>query len=679
MASYNKPGVYVEESLTPNLPVAEATGDSVAVFIGVADRGPTTGTDGSSIVSVPTLVSDWSSFVNTFSFGSVVNTFDSTVGTAANNLKYAVKSFFDNGGSQAYIVRVVQKASVRAKASIRDQAGTLTQAASWEFDGTSVTSTNGSVKITASTGTPFTTAEVGRTISFSGITATGYTGLAASGTKWVISDVDSGGTWIKVLYRNATAPTVATQSGTGITTVGGTISATAAINVYAKDAGAWGGTASSKSLWVSITPNQIENYFDLTVYYSARGAVSGSSSVSADLIASDIVEKFTNLSMNTTDARYVTKVVNSSWITVEDPNPSTSTTKLPAFTGQWSYVSTGLNTDSSTGKFVWNSGGFSNTTVSANPRAVRLGLTSTSTTSLAGTAGADTGATPGTAADIMPLLDSKTLPLIINYPGVTATTDVNAMTAYAATRGDSFVIIDADPTSVSTALATIAGYTSNLNYGAAYYPNIVIADPASTTGGTKSVAPGGAVAALYTSTDATRGVFKAPAGAYSRVSNAVSVASLTNSEFDLVSNATVNLNIIRSVPGSGICVMGARTLASNTVDKFVPVRRTLNYLAYNLKAITLFAVFEPNDQNLWSSVSGVVNGFLDSFWKSGGLYGATREQAYFVKCDATTNTPAAIAAGELRIEIGVALQRPAEFVIIKIGQIDGGATVTTSV
>jgi hypothetical protein len=90
-------------------------------------------------------------------------------------------------------------------------------------------------------------------------------------------------------------------------------------------------------------------------------------------------------------------------------------------------------------------------------------------------------------------------------------------------------------------------------------------------------------------------------------------------------------------------------------------------------------VFEPNDANLWNRVNGVVSNFLNDFWRRGGLAGATADQAFYVKCDSSINTVSSINAGELHIEVGVALQKPAEFVIIRIGQLDGGATVTTSV
>ena len=136
MATYNKPGVYVEESLTPNLPVAVTTAASVAAFIGVADRGPTEVVSG-SVLAVPTLVSSWSEFTNLFSYGSSINTFSGIgVGAAANDLKYAVKTFFDNGGSQAYIAREVNTDAVKASVSFRDSNSSIVQAVSFSLDGT---------------------------------------------------------------------------------------------------------------------------------------------------------------------------------------------------------------------------------------------------------------------------------------------------------------------------------------------------------------------------------------------------------------------------------------------------------------------------------------------------------------------------------------------------------------
>jgi phage tail sheath protein FI len=89
-------------------------------------------------------------------------------------------------------------------------------------------------------------------------------------------------------------------------------------------------------------------------------------------------------------------------------------------------------------------------------------------------------------------------------------------------------------------------------------------------------------------------------------------------------------------------------------------------------------VFEPNDAVLWRSLNATVSAFLSDFWTQGGLRGDTPSSAYFVKCDGELNTLSVIDEGKVIIEVGVALQRPAEFVVIKIGQFDGGATVTVT-
>jgi hypothetical protein len=725
--AYNKPGVYVEETLTPNVPVAPTVADSVAAFIGRADRGPTE-VVGGNVVGIPTFVNSWSDFVNNFSFGSSLNTFSGAglgvttsatsaayvantpnsvitvaattnvvvgmtvsgtgieptatvtsisgtdvtlslpitatvsgnVNFANNSLKYAVKSFFDNGGGGAYVLREVNTDAVRASVSFRDSSGAITQAYSWQFEAISASKV---VRITSATAGQFTGALVGDSVSFSGVTLTNY--LFLNSNRWVIAAVDGTGTTLDIVYNGASFAQASQALGTAIVITNAVVSATASLTVTAKDHGAWG-----NNVWVGIYPNNNAGYFDLHVFYSTTATTSTA------LTDVNRVERFVKLSMDTTDARYVINNVSSKWITVTDAgSAATGYADLPAFTGTWSTSPTAVSINSTSGALNWNSIGFDTSVVSA----ARLGVTSTTNNTLAGTAGASGIATPVAATTTIPRLDSLTFPLILNFPARTDATTVNALTTYAATRTDSFVVIDTKNDTVTNTLAAIAGYTTNQNYGAVYYPNIVIAEPASTTGQTRLIPSGGAVAALYTITDTSRGVFKAPAGSQTRISSAVSVQALTSDEFNRVGGTTPNLNIIRFVPGAGICVMGARTLKSNSSDIYVPVRRSLNYLSYNLRSITQFAVFEPNDANLWSRVNAVVTGFLDDFWRAGGLAGASSSAAYFVKCDETINTPAVVNAGELRIEVGVALQRPAEFVIITIGQIDGGATVTTSI
>jgi len=732
MATYNKPGVYIEETLTPNVPIFSVTSESVAAFIGFSDRGPTTTSNG-NVVGVPTLLTNWNEFVNLFSYGANTNTFSGTPNTILSNavsssatitcastdklqigsvvtvvtgtgtlqsdtkvisvtsatvfvvdkvptvalsnatlsaapdsdLKYAVKTFFDNGGSQAYIVRDINNGAIKASVDLRDQNAQTVVTGALTLNGTTDYATK-VLSITATAGTPFATFVPGSTVSFAGVPAGNYSFLNTN--NWVVDSATN--TSLKIIADTGSAIASTTTATTAsVTVTGGAPSSKTTLRVAAKQAGSWG-----NSLWVSVTPNALADHFDLEVYFDI------SATSSTEITAADLIERFTYLNMDPTSARYAPAVVSSTWIELTDlVSSATGARRLPAFTGSWGGA-TSYNVNSAASySFNWNVSSFSQT----SPGEIRVGVASESNITYSVVIGID-GTAQNSASTTLSQLDSVTAPLLINWAGNSNTTTINAALAYAAGRGDSFVIIDAANESVSTVLGTttnigIGSYASNRNFGAAYYPYIVIADPASTTGGTRSIAPGGAIAAVYSETDNSRGVFKAPAGSASIVRTAVSVPSVSNTEFNLISNNPTNLNIIRFVPGSGICVMGARTLSSSTADKYVPVRRTLNYLGSNLKNITAFAVFEPNDSNLWVVVNGVVSSFLNDFWRRGGLAGSTASQAFYVKCDSSINTVNSINAGELHIEVGVALQKPAEFVIIRIGQLDGGATVTTSV
>lgn len=685
MPTYNKPGVYVEETLTPNAPVAPTLADSVVAFIGVADRGPTY-VSGSTVLATPTLVSSWTEFVTAFGYGTSIDPFKAAgTSTTANDLKYAVKTFFLNGGSQAYISRVVNTDAVKASVSFRDSNGSITSTAGLTLTGNATTSAL-TIATVATTGSPFSGIVPGTTLAVSGVTATDYsttistTTTNLNGKSWVVSDVAANGRSFSLLWKGSGSIPLATQAS-GITISGAIQSTTATLTVTAKDHGAWG-----NKLWTAITPNSAEGFFDLTVYFSLTA------STSSALTDSDRVERFSQLSMSSTSPRYVLNNVQSNWITVADnASAATGNFDIPAFTGYWSIAATSNNNSNPIdGSFQWNNANFSNTVTSTSGgtavlTAVPLGVTASSQVTTLGVTGADGAAAPTLSTQILPAFDSINTPLTLNYPAKTDTASINSMLSYAAGRGNAFVIIDAANTSVANVLSTttdigIGSYTTSRNYGAAYYPNIVVPDYASSTGATKSIPAGGVVAAVYVSTDQSRGVFKAPAGTGATIAPAVSITALTNDDFNAISGyGNANLNIIRFVPGAGICVMGARTLTSTAADIYVPVRRSLNYLNYALKNVTAFAVFEPNDNNLWRKITGVVEGLLYDFWREGGLVGTNPTEAFYVKCDSTVNTASAISAGELRIEVGVALQRPAEFVVIKLGQTSGGTTITTSI
>lgn len=205
------------------------------------------------------------------------------------------------------------------------------------------------------------------------------------------------------------------------------------------------------------------------------------------------------------------------------------------------------------------------------------------------------------------------------------------------------------------------------SYTASYGPWILIPHPTQ-IGAVIPIPAAGAVMGVMARIDATVGYHRAPAGIVATISNAVGVqAKFTDSELgDL--NAS-NVNIIRSVVGAGICIMGARTRKGYGPDHYISARRTLINLKEQLRRSTQYAVFENNDERLWSSLRITAEQILRPLWERGGLRGASAAQAYYIRCDSDLNSIQVISAGEVRMEIGVALQYPAEFVIIRVTQI----------
>lgn len=245
--------------------------------------------------------------------------------------------------------------------------------------------------------------------------------------------------------------------------------------------------------------------------------------------------------------------------------------------------------------------------------------------------------------------------------------------SYCQNRKDCFFVADApqglDPQSVlafKQGTGTYAGNAFNSSYGALYYPWVLVTDPV--TGGNKFVPPSGAVAGTYSSTDVLRGVHKAPAGTIDGYLNsAVGIERLvTKGEQELLNPNHVN--VIRSFPGSGIVVWGARTLSAGPEWRYVNVRRLLLFIEESIDEGSQWVVFEPNDRSLWARVKRDITAFLTNVWRSGALFGSTQEEAFFVKIDDENNPPEVRDAGQLIIDIAVAPVKPAEFVIFRITQ-----------
>ncbi len=232
-----------------------------------------------------------------------------------------------------------------------------------------------------------------------------------------------------------------------------------------------------------------------------------------------------------------------------------------------------------------------------------------------------------------------------------------------------FAILDCPPNMMPQQMKE---WRNTVNYdssrAALYYPWIEIADMTGKNGRTRLVPPSGHMAGVYARTDNTRGVHKAPANEIVRGALGLEV-QVTKGEHDLLNPAGVN--VIRSFPGRGIRIWGGRTLSSDASWRYINVRRLFSMIEESIENGTQWVVFEPNDQFLWSRVTRDVRSFLTMVWRTGALFGATPEQAFFVKCDAETNPPEARDLGQLVVEMGIAPVKPAEFVIFRVSQWSG--------
>lgn len=249
-----------------------------------------------------------------------------------------------------------------------------------------------------------------------------------------------------------------------------------------------------------------------------------------------------------------------------------------------------------------------------------------------------------------------------------------AMIAHCELMGDRMAIIDPppglSPQQIKEWRVEQAGYDSK--FATLYWPYVKVFDPA--TGRNKFVPPSGHVAGIWARNDDTRGVHKAPANEVVR--GAVSLQTqITKAEHDLLN--PLGINCIRSFPGRGVRIWGARTLSSDPAWRYVNVRRLFNYLEESILLGTQWVVFEPNDHALWARIRRTISAFLINEWRKGALFGLVPDEAFYVKCDSETNPAEGIDAGQVLCQIGVAPVKPAEFVIFQLAQFSGGTSLVS--
>jgi phage tail sheath protein FI len=257
--------------------------------------------------------------------------------------------------------------------------------------------------------------------------------------------------------------------------------------------------------------------------------------------------------------------------------------------------------------------------------------------------------------------------------------DQNAILSAAITYCDqrrAFLLVDPPPevNNVSTAVDwKTSGLKVHDKNGAAYFPRLRLADPLNNFQ-LRTFAPCGVIAGLYSRIDTNRGVWKAAAGTEATLNG---VQGLVYNLTDLENGALnpMGLNCIRIFPIYGRIAWGARTLVGSDAEgsewKYIPVRRLALFLEESLFRGTKWVVFEPNDEPLWAQIRLNLGAFMHNLFRQGAFQGMTPKDAYFVKCDKETTTQNDINLGIVNILVGFAPLKPAEFVVIKIQQIAG--------
>jgi phage tail sheath protein FI len=259
-------------------------------------------------------------------------------------------------------------------------------------------------------------------------------------------------------------------------------------------------------------------------------------------------------------------------------------------------------------------------------------------------------------------LDNDVISLIL-APGITDPAVQTAIKDHCENTKSRFAILDMPQESKEVADLQKHRETIVSDYAAMYHPWLLTYDPLSKSD--IAMPPSGAIAGVYTRSDNTHGVHKAPANEIVRGVTGLSVMYNTAEQSHLNPRG---INLIRFFSGEGIRIWGARTCSSNTLWRYINVRRLFIYIEESIKANTNWVVFEPNTEMLWLRVQRTIDVFLNEVWRSGALMGSTPQEAYYVSIGRSTMTQADIDNGRLICEIGVSPAKPAEFVIFRLTQ-----------
>ncbi len=678
MPTYATPGVYVEEKKAGVQPI-EGVSTSVAAFIGVTARGP---------ISKATLVTSMAEFVQIFGGAIPI-----IVGSQERYVYYAVRHFFQEGGTTCYVVRTVGYTDVNDASSV-NAVSAFNDFAGFQLDGT--TSVPGALHVAAINEGLWGQSmdvQVESASRFSLLLAESVTvGANTTITLKENSDVVVGSVLYLVEQVTGVVKSVdiagkAITFRPGLTAEAGpTLSASILDNVAVFSPDMKFMSAANVSATVAVTSTTDSAAIGLDSVNRISGAplragdlLNFSRGASAMVVVTKVSEKvlpgpetammveFASATLPAFDLTHTRVYARDFDLVVRD---RASAALLETHThlslineNRRDYVNDRLAVGSGASKLIRaNEAAGTAAIVAQDTQFTALGggndgLSTFGDDDLIGSPVTGTGLFALDAVTDVSLLVIPSSPIAVTQAAI----------AYCEDRRDLFFIMDLPGASLDP-----AAYVANLSssYAAIYYPWIYDDDPA--TGKPVLLPPSGAVAGSYAQTDTTRGVHKAPAGVDNGYLNSATAIQriVTKAETDILYQKRVN--VIRKFP-EGILIWGTRTLSAEPAWRYVNVRRLFIFLERSIERGLQWVVFEPNDYGLWKSVKRNVSAFLRVQWEEGKLVGTTEERAFFVRCDEITNPRDTVDVGQVIAEIGVAPSKPAEFVVFRFKQFAGSA------
>ncbi len=658
---YQHPGVYIEEIPSGTMPI-EAASTSTALIVGYATKGS---------LNTPTLLFNFDQYAS--QFGGLVDFNGSSIGQTVDYMGHSVRAFFDNGGTKAYIVRLAGVNNAPSTAKL--------------------------IVPLASAASP---ADINQYLSIEGLNP----GVWADGLEFhadAIADVVPARYTVSIGRTDRQGRFVASETFTDVsldpadlqdfagTQINGVSKLVKIEPMTLKDI-----PAGDKTQYMigSLTSGDLTQLrvSDLAGLDSKGFKVDcGSETVAVALAAANGLD-----SLDEVAAQIQTEVRGA---TVSPANPRTAFTcvvengrlvlraGIPAAGAQVVVSAPNFAADDAraTLKLDIAAAAPNKATAVTGSQAFMATFSNTSVATLA--AGND-GSLP-VAADyeaLMPQLRKIRDISIIILPGrswssanLADTSIIQTFLAHVEQMKNRMLIIDPDQglEFTSSLSFTSQGFPTS-TYTAAYYPWLEVANPfydaelAADHPRTVRVPPSGFAAGLWGRTDGRRGVWKAPAGVQATLIGAAStLVKIGDEEQDQLN--PVGLNCYRRII-SDIVIWGSRTLATKADPewRYVPVRRTAMMLEESIYQGIQWAVFEPNEHRLWSSLRLNIGAFMDTLFRAGAFQGTKASDAYFVRCGlGDTMTQAEIDAGQVIVIVGFAPLKPAEFVIVRIQQIVG--------